>query len=468
MSKLNYYNKQISLPSFNKRFLLNAFLMIVLCNVVFLGLAFITKTARPIINADYFIVLILLYLPYKISRVLGFLVFAVVVFFDVIMFTMQMFPFMDLSGFIYFLPFIKIAPLIYQVLTFLAVLLILLLPYGLIKLSKKTNLYHLVLILIPLVMVGYFTQHFQYHKRDLQFEIFGANNFYYVNSQFFLYNFNKNHGFLSQVDISPSLISYEKEYASIHLKKSNKILFIVNESWGRFKNDNLHNDIIEELLKHQEKFEFIEQGSFPFQDATVNGELRELCQLQIKGFAFERMDDNALKKCLPNQLKQFNYKTVALHTASGGLYERYYWYPKAGFDKLIFSENLMAYKKCSVFRGVCDSEVIELIGDEFSKNDYLFFYWLTLTSHYPYRESDMQVHNRIDCQKYALENSSFCGNAKLQQQFFDNLSTLIDNPAMKGVEVMVVGDHIPPADSLLDAQKYLKDNGVSWVHFKIK
>lgn len=465
----NFLKKDFGLPNFSKRSLLMAVFMVLICNVVFLGLAFITKTARPIINADYFLALIFLCLPYKSARILGFLAFVVAIFFDVIMFTMQMFPFMDLSGFIYFLPFIKIAPPIYQGLSLAGVLLVLLFPYILIKLSVKTNLYHLLLVIVPILIFGYFTHHLQYHKRDFQFEIFGANNFYYLNSQIKLYHYNSSQDFIKEMSVEPVLTSYQGNPASEQLKQSDKILFIVNESWGEFKNQELNNKIIEPLLKNKEKFEFFNRGDFSFVGATVNGELRELCRLQVKGFALNLLKSEQLRECLPNVLKAQQYQTIAMHGASGQLYERYDWYLKAGFDELIFAENLMGKKTCQAFRGVCDSEMSDVIKDKFSNHEKLFFYWLTLTTHYPYSPKDLEQDRNIVCHQYHIDdNHLWCGKIKLQQQFFDNLSTLIDNPAMKGVEVMVVGDHIPPADSLLDAQKYLKDNGVSWVHFKIK
>lgn len=462
------FKSKIQLPRLSKKLLLISILMIIVCNLVFLGLAFLTKTARPIINVDYFVALILFCLPYKISRFFGILVFLAAIIIDAIMFTMQLFPFMDLSGFIYFIPFIKVAPTLYQIMALFAVILLLLMPVLLIKLSKKTNIYHLLLLIIPLNIIGYFTQHLQYHHHELQKEMFGANNFYYIASQFQLYQLNKNHSFLEAAADLPAFLPYQNEYVSNTLKGSPKILFIVNESWGRFKNDELHNQILTDLLKNQANFEFLNQGHFPYQDATVNGELRELCQLQVQGFAFHKMQDE-LKDCLPNRLKNQGYTTIGLHGGSGGLYERYVWYPKAGFDKPIFAENLMDKQICQPFRGVCDTQLFELVRESFIKNDKVFFYWLTLTSHYPYDLKDLVQPSTLSCPEYNLDdNHPYCHNAKLHQQFFYHLNELSKDPAMRGVEVIVVGDHIPPTQVLLDPAKYLKENSVAWLHFKIK
>lgn len=461
-------NLQIKLPPFSKQLFFMAVLMLVVCNGIFWILAILTQTARPIISLDYFLAMALFCIPNKLLKLLGVFIFFIAIVFDIMMFTMQLFPFMDIDGFLYFLPFIKVAPLLYQAMAILAVVFILIIPFLLIKLSQKTDLYHILILIIPLSIIGYFMQHLQYHQRDLQKEMFGANNFYYIASQVKLYNFNKIHGFLSENNLKPTFVRYQGDYVSKNLTQSNKILFIVSESWGRFKSDELHNEIMAGLLKNKEKFEFFNEGYFPYQDATVNGEFRELCQLQVKGFAFDKMGDE-LDNCLPNSLKKLGHKTIALHGASGGLYERYDWYPKAGFDKKIFSENLMGKSICQPFRGVCDAELFDLVRQSFSQNDKLFFYWLTLTSHYPYDLKDLQTQYSLSCSKYGMDdNHEFCHNAKLHLQFFDELAKLIIKPEMRGVEVVVVGDHIPPSKVLLDSAKYLKNNSVAWVHFKIK
>lgn len=461
-------NRQFKLPTFSKQSFLMAVLMLVLCNFIFWGLAFITHTARPIISFDYFLPIILFCIPYRGSKFLGVLIFMVVIAFDVVMFTMQLFPFMDIDGFLYFLPFIKVAPLLYQIMAVLTIVILLVMPLLLIKLSKRTNLYHVLILLIPLGVVGYFTQHLQYYKRDAWGDVFAVNNFYYIASQINLYQQNKRSDFLVTGNAQPDFFDYSGDYASKHLTKPNKVLLIISESWGRFKNDELHNEIIAELLKNKEKFEFFNEGYFPYQDATVNGEFRELCQLQVKGFAFDKIG-NKLDNCLPNHLKKSGYKTIALHGASGGLYERYDWYPKAGFDKQIFAENLMGKKICQPFRGRCDIELFDLVEQSFAQNDKLFLYWLTLTSHYPYDLKDLQVESVLFCRDYGIDDEhAFCHNAKLHQQFFTKLANLTKNPAMRGVEVIVVGDHIPPSKVLLDPVKYLKDNSVAWLHFKIK
>lgn len=56
----------------------------------------------------------------------------------------------------------------------------------------------------------------------------------------------------------------------------------------------------------------------------------------------------------------------------------------------------------------------------------------------------------------------------LNSQFNDGLADLINMPEMKGVEIIVVGDHSPMFLKYGENSKYFDMSKVSWVHFKIK
>lgn len=468
----DFLKTEINLPSIHAKKMLVAFSLVLLCNVVFWVLAYHTSTARPLVNVDYFLGFLLLCLPIKpklLPQILGVLFLFIAFVFDVMMLVMQLFPFMDLAGFIYFLPFVKVAPTLYQLLIGVGVLLLVALFFAVVKLSAKTDAYHVSLLSVLFVVLWYFTQYFQYHDRGISRSMFGANNFYYIKSQYALYHENQKIDFISEVSVTPQFSPYVGERASEHLKQSDKILFIVNESWGQFKNKDLHHQVIHALSEQSHRFEYFEQGYFPFQDSTINGELRELCGLQVKGYALNRLKTNELGQCLPNLLRDKNYQTVAMHGASGRLYERYSWYPKAGFEEVIFAEHLMDKKKCQAFRGVCDTQLSDVVKDHLSKHDKIFFYWLTLTTHAPYELVDLEKPTSIECTHYQMkDDSELCKSAKMQEQFFGSLARLVSSPEMAGVEVVVVGDHIPPTDNFMEPIKYLQDNSVAWLHFKVK
>ena len=63
--------REITLPAFSKRAFLFALLMVLLPNLVFWGLAWLSDTARPLINLDYLIAALLLVLPWRPLKWLG-------------------------------------------------------------------------------------------------------------------------------------------------------------------------------------------------------------------------------------------------------------------------------------------------------------------------------------------------------------------------------------------------------------
>lgn len=212
-----------------------ALLLIVFPNVAFLMLAWLTNTARPIVNLDYFIVALLLVMPIRLVRWIGILLFWLVVLFDSLMFIMQLFPFMDFSGALYLAPFILKAPLLYKLTCLVFLLYIIGIPVLLSKFSKKTNFFHVLLVCLPLTIIGYFTGHLQYHYRTLyNNNAFGRDNFYYVKSQFELYRINQADAFIQESGVAPvfSQLKFDRAANRLIQPYSRRILFITNESWG--------------------------------------------------------------------------------------------------------------------------------------------------------------------------------------------------------------------------------------------
>lgn len=465
-------NQSIELPKVSCSATLYALLLIVLPNIFFLMLAWFTNTARPIVDLDYFIVAMLLVIPVRLVRWIGILLFWLAVLFDSLMFVMQLFPFMDFSGALYLTPFVLKAPLLYKITCLVLLLYIIGMPMLLGRFCKKTNFFHVALFCVPLAVIGYFTGHLQYHYRTLyNNNAFGRDNFYYVKSQFSLYRSNQADAFIRESSVVPVFSQLKFDRAANHLMRpqSQRILFIMNESWGQPKNSALQEVILSNLLAERSQFEYWEIGHFPFVGATVQGEIRELCGLSVKGFALKHTSAKQLSECLPNKFKQQGYATIAMHGASSLLYDRSNWYPKAGFSQLLSGEKMMGKPTCLAFNGVCDNALFGNVQQSFATHEKLFFYWMTLTSHADYPEQDLFNH-RLQCEEYGLpKETSLCRNFSLQTQFFDGLAELIKQPEMRGVEVIVVGDHSPPVMNLGESFKYLTEGGeVAWIHFKVK
>ncbi|MDO4433164.1 MAG: sulfatase-like hydrolase/transferase [Alysiella sp.] len=474
MSIRNFLTKDHQLPPFStyRSPLLWALVCVLLPNLFFWIVAGLGNLARPLINFDYFlpVLLMALPLPWRLGKILGgvALVFAIAV--DLIMFAMQIFPFLDIAAIRYLAPFIHTAPLRLLLLSAVAIIYALLFPFLQNWTMRKTSLKWVILILCVIGLPSWYLQYDKYHETyGLRF---ARGNHYFAHSQVQLYRSEIGDDFYRLTQMEPVIMPNHKENASQRFRQpfADKVLLVVAESWGMSREPTVHRAILQNIYNQQENLAFIEEGFFDFYGATVQGEIRELCNFNTEnGYAFSKLPAETFESCLPNVFKKAGYQTVGLHGASSLLYDRNAWYPHVGFQKTVFGEHLLNLKKCYAFNGVCDEEMLNIIGDEFKQagKQKTFVYWLTLTAHLPYDVGDMRS-ERFDCDALNVTKGDICNNMRLQSQLFDDLGELIKRPEMKGVEVIVVGDHMPPIMGDVPLYKNLHFNDVAWLHFKVK
>lgn len=474
-STIHFLKKDHKLPSFLPQEWLWYLILLIFPNILFWFAAWYTNTSRPIINMDYLFATLLICLPIRWFRWLGAGLFIFATLIDNLMMIVQIFPFMDLSAIQYFLPFITVAPKPYLVaLAFLGIY-VLILPLIMTKIAQKQNRFYAFAISLCLILIGLVI------KDDVKYAQFAGimarDNYFVIHTQTQLYSDLTEEGFVVESSWTPQLkpILPDQQYAIqklLNQPRSDKVLFIISESWGTPRTQEMQDDMYAQILQRKDKLEFFNSSYFDFEGATVQGEMRELCQLNVRGFALSRSDDSEFSACTPNQFKQMGHHTIAMHGTSGKLYDRFAWYPKAGFQETIFGENLIGMRRCAAFSGVCDGELTEkVIPEKFKQyqNGKLFFYWLTLTSHQPYEVDDIHGGKRFDCHRYGMKpKGDICHNAQLQTQFLDGIAQLIDKPEMKGTEVLIVGDHMPPILDGEEIHPYLRWNTVNWLHFKIR
>lgn len=249
---------------------------------------------------------------------------------------------------------------------------------------------------------------------------------------------------------------------------SPKLLLIVAESWGVMQNSALSTAIVAPLTSLDSRLAWIELGEMPFKGATVAGELRELCGLWPNHFNLKNAEDG-LENCMAHALREKGYHTAAVHGAGGLMYDRAFWWPRAGFEEVAFSETRAWNSRCYSFPGVCDSEIAsEYLGAAFAGDGKRFIYWLTLNSHSIYDERDLRA-RLIDCAAFDIEpDSEVCRMVNLHAQFFSDLAKVLKSPAFAGVEAIIVGDHQPPMLGAEAKQLHIKENMVSWAHFKVE
>jgi phosphoglycerol transferase MdoB-like AlkP superfamily enzyme len=137
-----------------------------------------------------------------------------------------------------------------------------------------------------------------------------------------------------------------------------------------------------------------------------------------------------------------------VHGFYSGMFARNVWYPKVGFDKLLFAEALMPQMKrrCgTAFRGICDADLPPKIAKEAaSLKKPAFIYWLTLNTHIPAAPNEALTNFHCDQGDNGFGLARVCRMAELWHDVFASVAKLALDPAVGPAEIIVVGDHAPP------------------------
>lgn len=223
-----------------------------------------------------------------------------------------------------------------------------------------------------------------------------------------------------------------------------RILFVISEAWGLPKNPKVLEEQIL-ALRTSPNVKDLEIQGVHARGATAAGELRELCGLIPSRMNFGKMTSELIGECLPLKLKKQGYRTVAVHGAESAMYRRSRWYPLLGFEEMIFKNDMPpADSNCFSFPGYCDKNIFPVVKGQLKK-DKSFVYWLTLNSHIPYDRRDIVNYRQELCREFsdAAERELLCNYQNLHVQFFEGLARLIEDEDLRGVKVVVVGDHAP-------------------------
>ena len=171
--------------------------------------------------------------------------------------------------------------------------------------------------------------------------------------------------------------------------------------------------------------------------------------------------------CLPNRLQAAGYATGAMHGATSLMYDRRHWYPRAGFQETVFFEDRIWPRRCYSFPGACDLDMLPVLEEFFSRPGKRFMYWLTLNTHAPYDLRDLR-NSTVDCSAFNIpEDTESCRLIRLQSDFFNGLADKLAHESLKGVEVIIVGDHAPNMLNLKERDKDFRSSSVPWVRFKV-
>lgn len=412
-----------------KKTLLN-FVLILGVNFLFLYSSKYLGVGRPYLNLDIFICSVILSFGLKKTFVTF---FSIIFLAEILSIISQVFPFFSLDDLYYLSGYLLEGPVLYIYCFFMAFLVLIAFLYFFVLFvgsgNKKSALVILNLSVFGIVISNiFFVDNNNYKKQDSRLVSS-------VSAYLITYRLTGFSDFLSVKE--NRLDSYSGFSGFDHLRKvADKVILVVNESWGVALNPEINDDIVSLFkVKHFTDFDVI-----AFSGATVSAELRELCNQLPKNFNISVVDSN-FDNCIPKRLKAQGYESMAMHGAAGSMYARRKWYPKLGFDQILFFESMSLTRRCNSFPGACDADLFSYADDFLNNgNEKKFLYWLTLNTHHDYDLNDLDG-DHFDCEKFLVNGDSACRNMKLQKQFFYNLSLFLKKN--NDVTVVVVGDHEP-------------------------
>lgn len=249
---------------------------------------------------------------------------------------------------------------------------------------------------------------------------------------------------------------------AILASKPNSVLLVVVEAMGQFQDPAKQAILLQsfrnaDLLKNYN----VSIGNSTYYGSTTAAEMRELCNTR-ESYVDVAKDDNIV--CLPKLMRQQGYRTISLHNFTSAFFGRADWYPKLGFEKRIFGQDLVhvASHQCGgPFRGACDTDLIPLIGKELREaKQPTFFYWMTFSTHVPIAPHEGTP--RLSCANNggAIGNVEVCYMTEMWIDLMDGLAKLTAD--IPPTEILIVGDHAPPLWSKAGRELFTPGK-VTWI-----
>lgn len=206
-------------------------------------------------------------------------------------------------------------------------------------------------------------------------------------------------------------------------------------------------------------------GDTPYYGSTTNGEMRALCG---RWTGFEALAHTKDAGCLPAQLARHGYQTTAFHSFDRAMFDREHVYPHLGFQVSHFSDSLIAAgaEPCpGIFPGACDRDVPALIARQLLQaRQPQFIYWLTVNSHLPVLR-DARLHTDAcpaDVPAGVEQFAMICRQFVLWREVLAALAVQLARPDMPPVDVLIVGDHMPPYFDLAQRSQFDPQH-VPWI-----
>jgi len=233
-------------------------------------------------------------------------------------------------------------------------------------------------------------------------------------------------------------------------RKDPNIVLILVESWGMAVDRPLKDALVQPYSRGDVLARYnVIQGSVPFRGATIAGESRELCGKSF-GLHLLSAQIKELEGCLPAQLDERGYYSIALHGMSGFMFDRKSWYRAIGFKERWFHEQFKqaGMPDCAgAFNGTCDADIAAWIGRRLSDESQqpYFIHWMTLNSHVPVPvPSPLSGGAPCLAADGLTPKTPLCSWYQLIANVHQSVAQVATGNLARPTVFIIVGDHAPP------------------------
>jgi phosphoglycerol transferase MdoB-like AlkP superfamily enzyme len=229
------------------------------------------------------------------------------------------------------------------------------------------------------------------------------------------------------------------------------LVLVIVESLGLFVDSRRNDFMFSPFMSPQvDKRYKVDMGSTRFRGSTTPAEFRELCNLEIN---YTNASTDVFRQSLAKYLRQEGFHTIAMHGFTGKFFSRLDWYPRLGFERILFAEDIVAnrytFHYCgSMIRGICDADMAQIVKQELlaaSGGERKFIYWLTLNSHLPVeRVVEPDLPSDIKKDSELNRHSDLLSFLRLLDRVNQSILDVALNPDLQPTQFIIVGDHAPP------------------------
>ncbi len=263
--------------------------------------------------------------------------------------------------------------------------------------------------------------------------------------------------------------------AAVHpAAKDRNLLIVMVEGMGAYASPN-HTKLLSSLIDTREvraRYD-VSSGASPYLGSTTSAAARELC-----GEWADYLDyrDAPAKPCLPRRLSRAGYETIAVHGFTQKFFDRDKWYPKIGFGRPLFAEQLTrgplegVSARCGLtFKGLCDRDVGETVRGLLTgpRDKPRFVYWLTLNTHMPFNPEEAT--QRFGCARGGgpFGDKTVCYLSQMWADIVAQTVSIATDPELPPTDILIVGDHHTPLFTRT-ARSLFAPGEVAWFALKAK